>query len=71
LKNANLVLLLLAKIASPADILARNRLINSNYIAPDEKSPDVYRIFGEPPAYVKVVKQGRKDTAEVDCFSSP
>jgi hypothetical protein len=69
LKNANLVLLLLAKIASPANILARNRIINSNHIAPGEESPDVYKIPGEPPAYVKVVKRGRKDTAEVNCFS--
>jgi hypothetical protein len=69
LKNANLVLLLLAKIASPANTLAQNRIINSNCIAPDEeKSPDVYRILGEPPACIEVVKRGRKDTAEVDLF---
>jgi hypothetical protein len=72
LKNANLVLLLLAKIASPANILARNRIINSNRIAPDgESSPDVYRILGELSVYITVVKRGRKDATEVDCFSFP
>jgi hypothetical protein len=70
LKNANLVLLLLAKIASHANILARNRIINFNHIAPgEEESPDVYSILGERPSYVKMVKRGRKDTAEVSCFS--
>jgi hypothetical protein len=66
LKNADLVLALLAKITSSANVLAYNRTINSDHIAADEESPDVYRILDEPPTYVKVVKRGRKDSVEVD-----
>jgi hypothetical protein len=62
---------LLAKIASSANILAQNRAINSEFIASDvEESPDVYRILGESPAYVRVVRREKKDT-EVGCLSVP
>jgi hypothetical protein len=51
--------------ASSANILVQNCTINSDHIASDEEP----RTLGEPPGYVRVVRQGKKDAAEVGCFS--
>jgi hypothetical protein len=68
LKKADLVLLLLAKIASSANVLARNRTINCEHITSDEQqSLDVYKILGESSTHVKVVKRGKKETVQVGC----
>jgi hypothetical protein len=68
LKNPDRILLLLTELALSAKVLARNRTINFEYIASDVESPDVYRLLGEPPAHVKVVRRGKMDIAEVGRF---
>ena len=69
LKNADRVLLLLTKIASSAQVLARNRIISRQHIMTNAKeSADTYTLVGDLPANVKVVRRGNDYSQNVSNF---
>jgi hypothetical protein len=66
LKNADDILFLLVRIASSANVLARNRILRPEHIVPaDELSSGMFRTTFEPTTYLRVVRQGKKDTPGV------
>jgi hypothetical protein len=66
MKNPGRVLLLLSRIASSANLLSCNRAFKPEFITPDqEQTPNLYRLLGEPPVEVRVVRRGKKDAAQV------
>ncbi|KAF5361880.1 hypothetical protein D9756_002596 [Leucocoprinus leucothites] len=53
----------LIKVASSAKVFAQNRILNSEYISPEDSSasPSLYKISGDVPTRVKVRKSTRND----------
>ncbi|KAF5361872.1 hypothetical protein D9756_002598 [Leucocoprinus leucothites] len=53
----------LIKVASSAKVFAQNRILNSEYISPEDSSasPSLYKISGDIPTRVKVRKSTRND----------